>query len=237
MVKQFRIGLWFLFATALSCASLRAPAGDAPAEETKPSAGDGPIHVSVVEGRPNGLVLSVDGDARAGGATTLELYRQRDDDDPKLIHDVAVRDIADRLPFDIVDGEVRPGARYRYHAVLADDEGVISVGRSDRVDWREPPSVVDRVTATALFGDVIEVSWDAPVDAGAVIFRRDVLAEGSAFERVAELEPGYGGRWFDRHVRPAGVWSYRVALSHGEGFVQYGPPSEEVYASTPEESP
>jgi hypothetical protein len=92
------------------------------------------------------------------------------------------------------------------------------------------------VAASAIFGDVIEVTWDGPPQSGAVVFRRDVLAGATRFERVAELEPGFGMRWFDRDVRPAGVWSYRVSLATADprGFVQYGPPSEEVYASTPE---
>jgi hypothetical protein len=195
------------------------------------------VSISPIEGRPNGLVLAVDGDGAPDGATTLELYRQPDDGDPELIHDIAVSEIAGRLPFDIVDSQVRPGGRYRYHAVLANEEGVVTASRSGWVTWTAPPPAARQVRASARFGDVIEVSWEAPRETGAVVFRRDVLADGSSFERVAELEPGFGARWFDRDVTPAGVWSYRVSLSRVDGgFVQYGPPSEEVYASTPEET-
>lgn len=230
--------LLVIAAILTSCASLR-PLSVPTSSAQAPDRDDG-LQLSAREGRPNGVLLRLQAADAPADCEKLALYRlEQGAEQAELLHELVLDEsLRDGLirGIEVVDQGVRPGAVFTYQLFGLDERDEVR-RRSAALDvnWREPPDAPQEVTASAPFVDAVELQWKSPSDAGAVIFRRNVLEEGSGFRRVAELQRG-ARSWVDRDVRPAGVWSYRVASSQTNdvGMVQYGPPSEEVYASTPD---
>lgn len=217
-----------------ACGSLRSPT---PALVAPPVDVIGTTTLTVVEGRPSGVVLRMS--TTDADATSLELYRVLEEADPQLLQRIVLDDALRTglaTGVELVDATVVPHHRFSYQlfAIGADDE-VLERSEIVSVAWAPPPPRPAELVAVASFSDAVELSWQR-VDRGfgAIVFRRDVLGDGG-FERVATVS-GPATQWVDRRVSPAGVWSYRIALAleHPNGFVQFGAPSEEVYASTPE---
>lgn len=221
-------------AVGSGCASLR-PLTRAPVEAT-PVVESG-VELRAVEGRTDGLVLRVAMDLPR--VDQLELYRIVGEDEPQLLENIAVEPslgAALSEGVELVDRTMRPGERHSYQMVAL-FEGAM-VGESDvvNVTWQAAPGLPARVRATAPLPTVVELSWEGCPDCGAIIFRRNVLEDGPIV-RYADVDAGR--EWLvDRDVLPGGVWSYRVGLSRTtDGVTQYGPLSEEVYASTPLDKP
>lgn len=197
---------------------------------------DESTQLTAVEGRPSGVVLRLSTSAEA---TTVELYRVVSGGDPTLLQSLNLDErlrsaLAEGL--DIVDSTVRAGDELTYQLfVIGEGDEVIARSQLATVSWATPPPRPVDLETNAPFPDVVEVSWHSPNDDySAIILRRDVLA-GSGFQRVGLIDAP-ARQWVDRDVSAAGVWSYRIALARRgpDGFLQFGAPSEEVYASTPE---
>ncbi len=196
----------------------------------------GASSLAAVEGRPAGIVLRLQ--CENPGAASVELYRVVDEEDPELLQNLAVDDRlgpALREGLELVDSTVVADRRFTYQMFTIGSNGAV-LERSNVVDidWRTPPPRATEVVAVAPFTDAVELSWRPQPGLGVVVFRRDVIQDGR-FARVTTLRPG-SRAWVDRDVSAAGVWSYRIAFARRDdsGLVQYGAPSEEVYASTPE---
>lgn len=221
-----------------SCASLR-PLAQAPAPDSG-SALPSAIELRAVEGRPQGLVLRLT--SAMEELDRVELYRVVGASKPELLESIEVDasvQTALARGVEIIDGAMTPGSAHAYQAVAVADGALAAESAIVDVEWRDPPARPTTVRARAPLPDAVELSWVACHGCGAMIFRRDVLADGP-FERLAAIAAGRAPLFVDRDVRPGGVWSYRVALAKEAekgGLVQYGPLSEEVYASTPVDEP
>lgn len=90
-----------------------------------------------------------------------------------------------------------------------------------------------QVSVNTILNSAVELQWTP--DTSGVVFRRDVIAGDSKPERVATIPGGTKG-FVDQNVNRGGVYAYRVALTQtsGEGSVQLGFPSEEIYITIPE---
>lgn len=220
------------FVALSACGSLRAASGPAVT----------PVHpqtattdLRAVEGRPGGLVLALT--CANPHAVSVELYRVQGEGEPVLLQDMPLSGArAEALVrgVELVDGTVVPGTDFTYQLFAIDDrDRVIERSSALEISWGpSPPRPLD-FRARAPFVDVVELGWTAEPGLGVVVFRRDVLTDGP-FERVG-LIAAPATTWVDRAVHAGGVWSYRIAFARQQnGFVQFGAPSEELYASTPE---
>jgi hypothetical protein len=115
------------------------------------------------------------------------------------------------------------------------------------VAWQHPPERPKQVEASSEIAGAVELRWTAPAQAGALIFRRDVLDADASPERLALLGPQARSTFVDRSVEPGGVYAYQVALAVDIGAVdtgavdtgavdtgatvQFGQPSEEIYVT------
>lgn len=233
-MKRLHASFVVIICFLASCASLERLV---PGPAEVPVAAHQTVILEAVEGRPNGVVLRLRTDVE--GISALELYRAVGDGEAQLLQELAVDEqLAQALSrgVELVDPNVRPNTLHQYQLVLVRDGEVLEASAVLDVEWSPPPPPILEFRAAATLTDAVELRWEAPAEYGAVVFRRDVLADGP-FERLRELDASCRGAFVDRDVRPGGVWSYRVALSRVNvgGFHQYGPPSEEVYASTPVE--
>ena len=217
-----------------SCASLQAPAG--PPYSALDTNASLTTSLTAVEGRPGGVVLRIQ--STQPRAVSVELYRVADDGEPQRLQAIRMDGpLAESLQqgVELGDGTVVAHQRLTYQllAIGADDE-VVERSQAIEVAWQPPPGPPLELVASAPFENAVELTWQPVAGLGVVVFRRDVLTEGG-FERVVNLR-GPATSWVDREVEASGVWSYRVAFTvvHDSGFTQFGSPSEEVYASTPE---
>lgn len=238
MVRSFYLVLVLVLLVASgACASLEPLAPNAPATVDDERVARH-LTLTAIEGQPQGLVLRIEG-AEVEAVETLELFRVGGEGEPTLLHalpaDDRIRRNLSEGGIELLDDTLVPGESYAYQVLGVMQDEVVETSSIVEVVWNPPP-VPEAVTAAAHLPDAVEIDWDAPCGCGAIIFRRDVLADG-AFERHAVVRPPHSD-WVDRDVRAAGVWSYRVALSRDVSDVSlYGPPSVEVYASTPPEDP
>ena len=199
-----------------------------------------------VEGQPRGLLLrlAVDMDLEPGG--TLVVERRIGDGQIEEIRTIELSE--ERIAqirggkVEFLDRAVEAGARHHYrlrHRPPASDQtraAGVHTSPTLTLTWREPPTRPKRIAARQV-GDVVELAWE-PVEFGAVIFRRNVLEEGSGIRRIATVGPGARGQLVDRDVRPNGVYAYQIALSTtATPFPQFGPPSEPFPGAPAPESP
>lgn len=224
------ITLAVLYGTA--CASLRpaVPVQQATGEDAEPE-------LSVMEGRPDSLLLRVAfRDAREG--ETLQLVRARGDADEAVLVVLELTGNFLKLTREsylgLSDDGVEPGVRYAYRVDVVGERGVIASSGTLTVEWGVAPKRPEGLVVRELSAGVVEVVWRPNMPAA--VFMRDVLRPDSPTNRF-DVEAVAGGRWIIRGLEPEGVYAFRVALGRKRSsFVRYGVPSEEVYLTMGEVS-
>ena len=231
-----------LCALSPGCGTLAAPVTIAPTSETaRPGApAEAGLSVQPVEGRPQGLLLRLTTDFQPDPASRLELRRRVGDAPAETLRTIEVGgEVAERLTgegLDFLDRSVTPAKRHVYQLVYRPETDAPRASAPLTVTWQPPPAAPTALHAFADTPAAVELNWRASAP-GALLFRRDVLDKNQETRRIAHLGPSAGGRYVDRDVEPGGVYAYRIALARpNEGFTQYGPPSEPLYVSVPDDT-
>jgi hypothetical protein len=221
------------------CGTLAAPVNIAPTSQTTPpgAAAEAALAIQPAEGRPQGLLLRLTTDFQPDPGSRLELRRRVGDAPPETLRTIAVGgEVAGRLTgegLDFLDRSVAPGRLHVYQLVYRPKSDERRTSAPLTVTWQKPPATPTGLHAFADTPVAVELNWRASAP-GALVFRRNVLDKNAKTRRIAHLGPSAGGRYVDRDVEPGGVYAYRIALARpGEGFTQYGPPSEPLYVSVP----
>jgi hypothetical protein len=225
------------FLLVAGCASLQPPVDfDTTAPET-----DAPIRLEVVEGRPNGLLLKLHMTAQVPEAASLQLLRAEAGADADVYREVVLDEpLRGALRTDGVeffDRNVARGLVTRYQLRLVDqEERVLAYSRLVRVAWHPPPARPRDLTGRATTPETVELRWESPPGHGAIVFRRNVLVEGSTPQRIAAVGPDSAGLFVDTDVAPGVVYAYRISLAlHSGSVVQLGSPSEPIYVDVPKD--
>ena len=218
------------------CATLQPPI--AFESETPPA--DSSVRIRVLEGRPDGLLLELQlDDETTEAGTTLQLLRADGRSEAQVYREIELdAPLRDALSIDgveFLDRNVSPGLVTRYQLKLLDRDGeALDYSTLVRVKWQQPPQRPEGLRGRVHTANTVELRWASPQNHGAVIFRRNVLQEGSTPRRVAQVAPDSAGVFVDDDVETGVVYAYRVSLAVPRGaFVQLGPPSEPVYVDVP----
>lgn len=248
-IVSFEIHLTFgvalLIALTAACGTLTAPisfVADGSPADTR-SREDTSVTITPVEGQPRGLLLEITARKNLPKDGALEVVRRIDDGQTETIRTIELSTsrlarLADSgLQF--LDRSVAVDETHHYRVLYVPPSHNAS-SRDDRVDfpgsppvsvhWQSPPSRPTQLDATQT-GRAIELHW-RPTSYGAVVFRRNVLAERSEMRRIATVGPGARGRFVDRTAAPDGVYAYQIALAREDGQLpQFGQPSDPLYVS------
>ena len=233
-----------------ACGALQAPviasAQDDGRPDARPMQDQGSLTLTVIEGRPSGLLLRAQAhEASLRDASQLVVWRRRGDEQAATaLHTLSVlpeqrRELASSRGVSIFDPSVESGQRYAYQVQLLQPQGErVASSAWLTLDWA-PPRAPEQARAQLLQhqdGPRVLLSWTPKPGLGALILRRDLLAQ-EGFERVAWLGSEHDHVYLDRGVRPAGVYAYRVAYARRALEAPLlGMPSPELFVSVPPSS-
>lgn len=232
------LSLAWLFFSLTGCAALRAPVEFPPSPGVSPTAPE--LKLEPIEGRPNGLLLSLGCDCEPPEGAWLQLLRAEGDAGAKLFRNIRLNPtLRARLlngGIEFLDRSVDPGTtRYKLQLRASKDNAparLLGASKTLAVTWVAPPERPTGVAASSVIAGAVELRWQAPPGAGALIFRRNVLEPDAPLQRRARVGPASRGVFIDRQVEPAGVYAYRVALAiDTKTTIQFGRPSEEIYVT------
>lgn len=230
----------FLTLLLSSCGSLSSPISIATTQPSQPDPRPD-FTLEPVEGQPRGLMLRLRADIALSPEGTIVVERRIGDGKVERIRTIELSEkridkiAAGKLKF--LDRSVVADARHHYRLSYrtpasegADEPVTERTSPPVTVTWQTPPPRPDRIEARQV-DQTVELHWQ-PSGRGAVLFRRDVLADESRVRRLTTVGPGARGHFVDRSVRPDGVYAYQIALAAPESpFPQFGPPSEPLYIS------
>ena len=222
-----------LLATAVllcACAAFEAPVR---VEATRP-VDEVTTTLRIVEGRPRSIVLEIS--AVAEPESHLEIYRRVGEADYELYESVK---LDERLAGALTDGmqyidRAPTKGSLTYVAAIVTPERVLE-STPYTLQWNAITAPPDHVSGRALSSTTAELDWRGSASS-ALIFRRDVLKPGDTPKRLATVGPTAGQRFIDHELTPGGVYAYRISAAvEREGWVQFGPPGEELYVTLPDE--
>lgn len=224
------------FVVSPACATLEPPVDFAPQAQTSSKS----LDLRVIEGRPDGVLLKLAMTQGADDAYALQLLRAAPDTEAVVYRQIQLQEklrnalASDGIEF--LDRNVLAGQTTRYQLrLIREDESPMAYSELLHVKWTEPPPRPDKLDGRATTPTTVELQWNAPVEHGAVIFRRNVLDQDSSPRRIGEVGPDSARLFVDTDVHPGVVYAYRVSLAdQSHGFLQLGPPSEPLYVDVPE---
>lgn len=237
---------WAALALALlglgGCALTGAPYLPSPPEAQQAPQETGTPVVRALEGQPRGLLLEVSAPAdpearRRAQALTLVRQEQLPQQAPGALAQRYVftpqqhSALWDGQPLRFLDGELVPGASYRYLLVAVEEDQLKARSQVVQVQWAQAPPPPTQLSAQAT-GEHILLSWPAGSPRqGAVIFRRR-LGEAS-WRRLGEPLPAGQRRFVDVPPEAGQVYGYLVSsVIWSQGVPLLGPPAPEVFVES-----
>lgn len=196
-----------------------------------------------IEGRPNGILMSINWPRLPEGTTHLHIERRYNEEKPTIIQVIKlepkyIRALADK-GLNLLDGRLGRAGDYTYR-ILAISKQPLGQSQSMEITWRPPATMPIPIKTRAVLEPThIEISWPHKAGWGAVVFRRDLFGTKRRLRRIKNTTAAHHSTIFDRDVQPGGVYAYRVAYARidARGQRYFGQPSPEVFVTVPQNKP